>query len=272
MRNLITLLGLLFLICQAHATVPEEAKLLTYNVLADKKDAEQRLPKLFQLLEESKADIIALQEVAPWFIKELIKQKWVKSYHFPNNSDAFFAPRGLLILSKSPITKVDFKLIGGKQSRGSLTVETKILGESFTISTCHLESFLESGTVRAKQMETFFKQLKEKPNAIFLGDFNFGDGEAEEKIIPTTYKDCWLTTNPKQPGFTWDIELSPMAKQGSFTKETSRRLDRVLLKSEIFKPVKSKIIGNASIKGSKTLFPSDHFGLLSVIQKRSDKK
>ena len=109
-------------------------------------------------------------------------------------------------------------------------------------------------------MKIIFDQLKEKENALFLGDFNFGDGEAEEKTIPTVYKDCWSITNPKQPGFTWNREISPMAKQGSFTNEKSRRLDRVLLKSDDFSPIKSTIIGNTPITNSKTLFPSDHFG------------
>ncbi len=272
MRKLITLLGLLFLICQAQITVAEEIKILTYNVLADKEHAEQRLPKIFQLMEESKADIIALQEVAPWFITELSKQDWAKQYYYPKENNSTIAPRGLLILSKRPITKIHYGTVGGQQGRAYLTIETALNGEVFTIANCHLESFLKSGPVRAKQMKIIFDQLKEKENALFLGDFNFGDGEAEEKTIPTVYKDCWSITNPKQPGFTWNREISPMAKQGSFTNEKSRRLDRVLLKSDDFSPIKSTIIGNTPITNSKTLFPSDHFGLLCIIEKRNDKK
>ena len=272
MRYLITLLGLLCLICQAQTTVGKEGKILTYNVLADKQDAQQRLPKLFQLMKKSDADIIALQEAAPWFITELEKLEWVKKYHFPKQKNITIAPRGLLILSKEPISMVDFGLVGGRQGRAYLLVETKIQEETFAVATCHLESFLESGPVRAKQMEIFFDLLKKQKNALFLGDFNFGDSEPEEQTIPSSYKDCWQKTNPKQAGFTWNKELSPMARQGSFPNEKSRRLDRVLLKSNLFTPSKSVIIGNTPVNKSKSLFPSDHFGLLCTINTISLKK
>lgn len=253
-------------------TNAEEVKLLTYNVLADDEHAKLRVPELLDLIEKSNADIIALQEVAPWFLEEILKQAWSKNYHFPKVEQALLVPRGLLILSKQPITEAKWGFIGGRQGRAYLTIQTKILDQPFTIATSHLESFLESGQTRAEQMEIIFTQINKHKNAIFLGDFNFGDKEAEEKSIPNTFKDSWMATNPNEPGYTWNIELSPMAKQGSFPNEKSRRLDKVLIKSKSFIPFKSTIIGDKPITGSEMIFPSDHFGLISSIKKISTNK
>jgi hypothetical protein len=85
--------------------------LVTYNVLADPVGVEKRIPPLLKLLDESNADIIALQEVAPWFLKLLLKEKWVssKNYSFTTSKGRIFAPGGQLILSKIPITKTTFQ-------------------------------------------------------------------------------------------------------------------------------------------------------------------
>jgi endonuclease/exonuclease/phosphatase family metal-dependent hydrolase len=250
-------------------TNAEEVKLLTYNVLADDEHFKLRVPELLDLIEKSDADIIALQEVAPWFLLEFLKQDWSKKYHLPTKDKTLLSPRGLLILSKQPITEAKWEFIGGRQGRAYLTIQTKLLDQPFTIATSHLESFLESGQTRAEQMGIIFTQINKHKNAIFLGDFNFGDGEAEEKSIPKTFKDAWMVTNPNESGFTWNIELSPMAVQGSFPNEKSRRLDRVLIKSKFFIPTKSMIIGDKPITGSQIIFPSDHFGLISSLKKIS---
>ncbi len=247
----------------------DEVRILTYNVLADIDHGGTRAPELLDLLDKSDADIIALQEVAPWFMEEIQKRDWSKKYHLPTKDQALLSPRGLLILSKQPITKADWGFIGGRQGRAYLTIQTTLLGQPFTISTSHLDSFLDSGQTRATQMDIIFAQLKEHRNAIFLGDFNFGDKEPEERSIPDTFKDCWMVTNPNDPGYTWNIELSPMAKQGSFPNEKSRRLDRVLVKSKLFIPIKSTIMGNKPITGSEIIFPSDHFCLLCNMKKIS---
>ena len=78
------LLGLLFF--HASADEPKTAKtasLVTYNVLADPEQADQRVPTLLKTIGDCDADVIALQEVAPWFIRRLAKADWFKKYHAP---------------------------------------------------------------------------------------------------------------------------------------------------------------------------------------------
>jgi len=244
----------------------KKVKFITYNVLADQVEIEKRVPEIFKILKNADADIIALQEVAPWFLELLQKEAWVKNYHFPKIKNEIMVARGLLILSKAPITNVLADFLPSQQYRGYLTIETKIKNLDIKIGTCHLESPLESGHWRAQQLEIFFKHLNTSDNAVLLGDFNFGDGEQPETAkLPMDYSDIWLVTNKDKPGFTWDIEKSVMAKKGSFPNEKSRRIDRILVKSKLLTPIASKIVGDTSIDKNNELFPSDHFGLFGSV-------
>lgn len=243
------------------------AKLLTYNVLADPVHQETRLPAIFDILGKSDADIIALQEVAPWFLIELEKQEWLKKYHGTLSEGKLIAPRGLLILSKSPIQKVTAELLTTRQHRALLVVETEIKGVKAAVATCHLESPLEASRTRAIQIDEFYKILDQAGHSVFLGDFNFGDGEEPETsmLIPK-FVDSWKLTNAKDVGYTWNMEKNEMAKSGSFPNEKSRRLDRIFIKSKHLTPHKTEIIGDQEIEKTKGLYPSDHFGLLGTVK------
>jgi len=244
-----------------------DVKLLTYNVLADPSDAAERVPELMRILERSGADIIALQEVTPWFYAELVKQEWFKSYHAPKYQGRAITPGGLLVLSKQPITDVHVSWLPSRQRRACLIVETKVGGLDCAVATCHLESPLESNATRLKQMGVFFEGLKPHSNVIFLGDFNFGHAaQPETKAIPQGYVDMWEVTNKGQNGYTWNIEISPMAKDGSFPNEPSRRLDRIFVRSKHLKAMHMQILGDNPVLTSKSIFPSDHFGLQGVLK------
>ena len=66
------------------------------------------------------------------------------------------------------------------------------------------------------------------------------------------------------PGYTWNVEESAMARANSFPGEKSRRLDRVLVRSELWRPGAAELIGDRAISaGPPALFPSDHFGLFA---------
>ena len=249
-----------------------EVKFLTYNVLADRVHPEVRLPALFDLLGRSNADVIALQEVAPWFLKELEGKPWAAAYHSPTAEGKRFAPGGLLILSKSPILKFNGGRLPSRQGRVWLVVETEVRSVKLTIANCHLESPLEAGNIRAGQLDLFFQQLAGAADALFMGDFNFGDGEQPDTAkLPPAYLDAWSRTNPGVPGFTWNIEKSRMAAEGSFPNEKSRRLDRILIRSPHFTPVSTLIMGDAPVMGKIDVFPSDHFGLISTMRVNPEK-
>src|SRR5690606_23614534 len=130
--------------------------------------------------------------------------------------------------------------------------------------------------IRAAQLDEIFAELgreRDDPGVVatvFCGDLNFGDGEQPDTAhLDPEFVDLWTTLRPGEPGFTWDIEHSAMARLGSFVGEPSRRLDRILLRSRGFAPAAIEIIGDRPVEpADRGLFPSDHFGLIGEIARR----
>jgi tyrosyl-DNA phosphodiesterase 2 len=238
---------------------------VTYNVLVDAVAPDQRAKALFALMKNSGADVIAMQEMSDWLLAKLKKEDWAKAYY---RAGADLDCVGNVILSKFPILAAGCQPLPSRQSRLALYVALKVGDRVMEVATSHMDSALELGPMRAKQFDVMFDQLKAAQDAVLLGDFNFGDGEAEEKKIPASYTDLWKALRPKEPGYTWNIEKSDMALNGSFIGERSRRLDRILVRSNAWKPKDVKIIGDEPLTpGDKDLFPSDHFGLMGRISR-----
>lgn len=257
----------------AKSSAPKQLVFMTYNVLAEKVAVSQRLEALFGIMNENQPDVIALQEVTPWFFKELLDQPWVeKQYHGPSflHAGSSYAPRGIYILSKYPIQKAEWTFLSGKSGRAAMVVQFEISGRTMMVATMHMQSHPEDGPIRAKQLDEIFALVATADDAVVLGDFNFGDGEAEENRIPSEYVDVWSTLHPNDLGYTWNIEKSEMAKKGSFPGESSRRIDRILLRSTAYEPSWIKIVGDKPLVEDQTLFPSDHFGLVGAVSREED--
>ncbi|MBI3829836.1 MAG: endonuclease/exonuclease/phosphatase family protein [Planctomycetes bacterium] len=241
--------------------------LVTYNVFEHPVEEEKRAPALLRLLKDSKADLLALQEAQPWFMARLQKEEWIKEYKIAQPKTKSGEPCELCLLSKIPLEKVEYLELPGRLGRGALIVRCKSGSRSMALATVHLESFLEDGPVRAKQLEAVFPKLKDADDAVLLGDFNFGDGEKEAESLDKGFTDLWTALHPKEPGYTWDKEASPMARQGSFPDEKSRRLDRILVRSEHWKAKELSLLGDRPVsEKEKDLFPSDHFGLMARLE------
>lgn len=249
----------------AQGGAPRTLTVLTYNILGDARDAEERMPTLLSLIKSTDADIIALQEFKPWAMTYFLKEDWIKNYSYPVKDGKPFFAHGLLILSKGPISGFSALALPSHQNRMLLKVETAIDGVQYSVATCHLDSYLEDGPRRARQLDVYFRELGNSPNAFLLGDFNFGDGEQPETDhLNRSFLDVWKVLYSGNPGFTWNIEVSPMAKQGSFPNEVSRRLDRILFNSTQLQGKAAEIIGSRPVRAElPMIFPSDHFGLVA---------
>ena len=266
-------------------------RVVTYNVLADPVFKSLRTPAILELLYRADADLLALQEVAPWFLEPLLGHKGIRGrYHVTQRNGRPFAPGGQLILSKRPIAKVSWSVLPGRQRRTLLLVDLRINGRLFRVVTSHLESYLEDGPTRARQLEDTFGRLKTADDALFLGDMNFGDGEQPETSrLDRRFVDLWSSLRKGQPGYTWNIPRNPLARVGSFQNERSRRLDRILLRSPRWRPAAIRLLGNRPVgKGrwfgrpfyrtgnpdideahqnglEMEVFPSDHYGLVGEL-------
>lgn len=249
---------------------PKTLKIVTYNVLYTPIALERRQKPLFKLLEEQDADIYAFQEagtVGDWFMQQLVAEEWAKGYHRVGSEPD--QCNGNFILSRVPVKEAVCYGLPGRQGRTVLIAELRTEAGELKIATTHMESPLQSGKVRAEQLGKIFKQLGwSREEAIFLGDLNFGDGEAEDLSIPGDYTDLWLKLRPKEPGYTWDNEKSPLANASKFAGEASRRIDRIVMRSVWWYPQSIEIIGDKPVDEKGDMFPSDHFGLAAVIEKR----
>lgn len=124
---------------------------------------------------------------------------------------------------------------------------------------------------RAIQLTKVKSQTKMSPHCLIIGDFNFGDGKEQDAISTKMqdFVDVWLHLHPKESGFTFDPAINTVAKINSKTG-VPRRLDRILLRSDVLIPENIEIVGNTSFqvqvekgeeKSSLEFYISDHFGL-----------
>jgi len=263
MRSLILLLVLMAVSYAAESNL----SVLTYNVLADPVHKELRINAINSIIQKENPDIVCLQEVAPWVLIELQKNGFFEAYKVSVHQDRPLSPRGLLVAIRKDFGELgtySFGPIGGRQGRHYLIqqIRHQKIG-TLTVATTHLESFLEDSEIRKQQLDLIFSKLGDFEKVIFAADFNYGDDAIiEPKAIPQGYQDTWKLVNPKDPGFTWNIERSEMARRGSFPNEKSRRIDHIYAKGHS-KVSECRIVGDNPIQGS--IFPSDHFGLMCLI-------
>ena len=277
------------------AAWPEDQPLtiLTYNVLASPIYTELRTRAILEILEKSDAHIIALQEVDEWFLEALVAAPWVKErYHLSADDGQPVAPGGQLILAKQPLRSLSVLVMPGRQRRTLMIAELDIRGRRLRVATTHLESFLEDGPVRARQLDGIFDLLKQADDAVLMGDLNFGDGDQPETAhLDPSYLDLWRELLPKDPGFTWNMRENPLARIGAFVGEPDRRLDRILLRSDAWRPRSIALIGDHAVAtrpltrddrrliempnrppvaGTEDIevFPSDHYGLTATLVPR----
>lgn len=245
---------------------PKTLKLVTYNVLVLLTHIEERAQPLFKILEDSDADIIALQEVGGWFTDMLAKSPLSKKYGQVSLVTEWCG--GQFILTKYRVKTARCVPLPGKQWRTALLATLDVGGRDLTVATTHMSSALDAGAYRIEELKVIFNELDGVGDALVMGDLNFGDGVPEVNAIPASFTDFWTTLRPGEPGFTWDNEKSDMAGKSPerFTGEPSRRLDWILLRSDKWKPQSVEIIGNEPvIPGRKDIFPSDHFGVAGVM-------
>lgn len=245
---------------------------LTYNVLADQVRLDERLPALLKTLEDSHADVIALQEADDWLLNALDEQSWFKStYHGTRTRGRLDAPGGQCVLSRIPILGWEWFDLPGVQGRTAVIVRLSVNGNDFSVATFHLESPLKDGLARAKQLDAAFSRLG-TGDAVVMGDFNFAEGASpESEHLPGDFIDLWAAINQGTPGFTWDIERNSAAREGAFPGEKSGRIDRILVRSDRWTPGELKLVGDNPIASTKDHFPSDHFGVIGSVTLKGQK-
>ena len=252
--------------------------------------AKARYEYICELLLESKADVICLQEVTYSFINHL------KEYTALNDlyscSDADFKadtvnPYGVLTLCKKELdAKYEWHEFPTLMMRQLLVASFTRDSSAFAVGNVHLES-LSTQPVREKQLNICKEILEsDKFNSLLVGDFNFDsyinwgyregrlDNECLMEIIPE-WKDTWQVCHDttKEKGYTYDTTLNKMLKQ---KRKEQMRYDRIMCHlNEQWVPNEINLFAHEEIPRSgidswwcsNAIFPSDHFGLIATFHK-----
>jgi len=240
----------------------------THNIWFGKKNEDERFKNLIQMIWDSDADFVCLQEVVAPFFELLVHNDEIRGkYYFSGNSITDY---GLLILSKWPCYFYDFPFANTWMGRSLLVAETVFNGKTFLTWTSHLES-LDNKAKRREQTEYVQHNLLYGFDSVFMGDFNFDFTWADESsnIDWKQYQDLWQQLKDE--------------KEEWYTKNGTSHfkpvtLDHVLLsKSSQFKPKFIKRVGNYCCRNygqdlindiredDVVRTPSDHLGLYAVI-------
>lgn len=246
---------------------------LTFNVLSDMYEAdkiytEQRIPVIVELLKNSLADIIVLQEVTISLFNQLVKEDWVKDYFC---SEAPSAPslesQNLIIFSKYPFTLMEHWYSTYKKV---LLASWQINDQALHLAAVHLTSShtRNSEQIRANQLSALLEYLATLTgDSIIAGDFNLVDDEHAEDFLKYGFTDIWKDLRPKEVGYTFNPEINPLAKLMSLSGKPTR-FDRIFLKSKTGSWLGEKIDMFASKPFAESLFASDHFGVKATLRSK----
>lgn len=254
---------------QAHSGAgdpwPRPLRLVTFNVLFDLHHreriyTEERIPLIFELLRECRADIIGLQEVTPHFLGELLRQPWVREGFYVSDSPAggTVSPYGQVLLSRLPVRRL---------CRHSYSQEKKVLAAELavgdkTVVACvvHLSSHLTQNPEekRCRQLESLLPNLGGDAGILF-GDFNFTSAGEENIVTDAGFADAWTTLRPQEVGYTFEPNRNALAAVTSDTGQ-SARYDRIFVKAgTCLTPSAVKLLGTEP--ASQGIYLSDHYGI-----------
>jgi endonuclease/exonuclease/phosphatase family metal-dependent hydrolase len=168
------------------------------------------------------------------------------------------------IVSRYPIVRtieVPFRNNRRRMALGAvIAVPTAPGAREILVLTTHLDYQLDHHAQRRAQLVAILEEAGRFEGPVILtGDFNFGDGEPEGKVIPPAFVDAFRVRNEVSPGFTWDRAKNAMADAGSLAGEPSRRLDRIFVRQ--LEVVSSDLQFTKPVRPG--LWPSDHFGLVA---------
>lgn len=241
-------------------------KLITLNTWGKCGPYEERWNFFLAELERLKPDVLCLQEVADDELTQKLKK-------FLGFSDLVFDYRaGLLVMSRFPILDKriliyqDYSPFETKDERRAILAKIKIQDQEFVIANTHLTWRPEDQLVRNEQARELLEAGKEtEPPSLICGDLNdVPDSFALKQIQTAGYENLIQKYHPKS--ITWDNQN--LFIQTHKVKFPNRQIDYILIHqtvSKILKPKSCEVVFNRT--NEKSIYPSDHYGLLAEFQK-----
>jgi len=240
------------------ASPSQSLTLVTFNVLFDlyPENAvylELRHPRLLDLLQRLRADVIGLQEVTPPFSRLLMDQPWVQAEYCVTCPTAA-TPYGQMLLSRWPLTNVHTLRLS--KSKTVLRAQLSVGGAAHDIAVVHLSSNWAEDMAdrRQEQLQQAVHDLCSGPGAakggqILMGDFNFGEAEtAQYGALLDGYTDVWTELKPSEPGFTYDLVHNWVARATMAGSDCEcQRFDRILLRTPVLRPTNVQLVATAPV-------------------------
>jgi len=245
-------------------TKAQRLKVLTWNLWFDESQYDERVKHQFAIMKQLDADIVSLQEVLPLYLQKLSTEEWVRNNYYMSEFDGTqIRSYDTVLMSKIPLKQLNVHMIHSYMSRKLYVGETELNNEPTGIATVHLESLTKNSKIRKDQLGQIFTILKNTNNIFFFGDFNFCASIGEDPEFDPRFKDTWPTLkgNEFQPtiGVNYPrAEVKPA------------RVDRIYLNSPSWVPVDVQLIGTNKIRQTvmKSIYPSDHLGVLGIFEYR----
>ena len=242
---------------------------VTWNVWFDRAHQEARAAALLDVLRDTDADVICLQEVTRPFLGHALASEWVRrGYAVSDGSGETVDPYGVLLLSRVPLEALELIELPSETGRRLLVASLRIGHRRLVVGNLHLESRGEKAASRVAQMEAIFPLLRARgDDVVLVGDFNFDSEAMEAGHLDTSFVDLWPALRPGEPGWSMDTHANRMTylhKQ----KHKQVRFDRVLARSPQghFAGRSIRLLGTEAIAANaRDVFPSDHFGLEAVV-------
>jgi tyrosyl-DNA phosphodiesterase 2 len=267
-------------------------RILTWNIWFDSFEYACRMTSVLSIIKESNPDVICLQEVIPKFYEVISasQHQWLLETYSPSAdieiNRSSIDPYGTLVLTKRALGPTKSEILPLTTEMNRYLVTTVV--NNICIASVHLES-LSTHLTRIKQMNEIKEYLNDYQNVVITGDFNFCSyrnyvvnseplNNNDLVQILHEYKDVWAELRSGEMGYTFDTETNLMLRYKQLEK---MRYDRIIYKnmgSMLVVPTQIELVGTESINSAlpqntsvfntpptgKIIFPSDHFGLLSV--------
>ena len=233
--------------------------------------AVRRMDALVRVIARANPDIIALQEAGSLFLRRFRAHPRLRRYRaFPGKSLKRTSSRGgVITLSRLPVKSAAHTWFPDGSRRAFMLTRLRLRNRDVCVANVHLSSLLRENSRRVRQLDLVLKRLRACDDAVVIGDFNFG-----EKDLPETrrlaqaerYRDLWRMLRPGQNGFTWDRRGNRGARKNSYPGETSRRLDRILVRSHHWRPRFVRLTGVRPYR--RGVHPSDHYAVVGEVEWR----
>ncbi len=243
--------------------------LLTWNVWFGEFFWQERFAALLELVRACQPDLVALQEVTPRHLEQLLALEWVRrEFRISDITGSTLQPHGVLLLSRLPLRNLSLQELPSAKDRKMLVAEVGLGARSVCVGNLHLESSPKATPVRLAQLDKILPRLQGAQRTLLMGDFNFDPLQMPEQArVDQYFQDLWAELRPHEPGFTEDTAINGMLLSHK-GREKQVRFDRMLLRSPVpgWIPEFVQLIGTRPIAPRQPdLFPSDHFGLAGSV-------